>query len=490
MSTELIDTFNEILKKDASVCFIDKRWIKKLGANQWVDTLELHSRLERASKDNTENFFRVNLKQLTIEKLVQGLLGGSEEFAFVDATDHHVLTDKFSKLKPGVVVFYRTHLISPDVLRLLSKFIRHVQKDNSDWKFILYGKADKLTQITKDRLFIEQYYPEESRKTSITKKVLNTDLEPNDSVKPSRVPKVVFASLVITGIGILVYLGLGRTLNSVNNPVINQIEQDNQVESFQLQSVDQSNKSLQEIISDFKLRELEFEEILAGIDSAAEAEVISETDVADNVELINAKSTNEPVRIQRNVPVSLSNEVEQAILDNDLELLKLFDNKPMLSAGRNAASETPLIIAINNDNERIVEWLLQQGVAINSRDKYGRSALFYSAISGNELFLKRLLQANAEVSTGSNLSKTPLMAAVHNNHYESARLLLETKKAQVNAQDHSGWPALFYAVWNSDVKMSKLLIEHGADLRLVDNSGLNIEQIAGAASFDEWQNIR
>ena len=156
MSTNLDDSFDEILTMDGNVFFVDKLWVKSLSDDNWVETLDLHHRLKINSEAREENFFRVDIKDLTCEKFIKHLIGETDlSKAINNTSDYSVFMEAFSRMKPGVVVFYRTHCISSDVLRLFSKLIRYAQKHNLEWKFVFYGKVKKLTHIIKERLFIE-----------------------------------------------------------------------------------------------------------------------------------------------------------------------------------------------------------------------------------------------------------------------------------------------------------------------------------------------
>ena len=83
------------------------------------------------------------------------------------------------------------------------------------------------------------------------------------------------------------------------------------------------------------------------------------------------------------------------------------------------------------------------------------------------------------MNVNSKLAKTPLMAAVNNNHFSTARFLIE-RGSNINAVDHSGWPAVFYAAWNTNIKMLNLLIDNGAQLDVKDDNGVSIKEIAEA----------
>ena len=488
MSKVVDNRFNEILAKDGNVFFVDKLWVKSLSDDGWGETLELHRHLKNVSDEKSKLFFRIDIKGLTNDKFIQYLIDEADLSSAIASSDYSIFLDAFSKLKPGVVVFYRTHLISSEMLRLFSKLIKYVQHHNLEWKFVFYGTSKKLTHIAKDRLFIEHYYPEEHKSTvQVSKRGVN-DKEPSvgRAAEPFNFAKGLLVVFVLAIAGTFIYFSAGRPSNSIESPVtlVDATADVNLATKNGLDGVQdnlESNKTLEEIIRESKLQALKFEETMAGINAAQAFEVNPNRDASKNKPIQTANTQDQKARL-------LPSDVEKAIADSDLAFLQSVNDKEILAYGRDSNGETPLIISVNNENDQIVQWLLQQNVPVDTRDNYGRTALSYSAIKGNDNFIKLLLQAGARVSLGSNLSKTPLIAAVSNNHYGSARLLLVTKKAQVNAQDHSGWSALFYAIWNSNSRMVDLLLEFGADTDLVDTSGLTIDQVAKAAGFTDWNN--
>ena len=481
MLSSLDDTFDEILTKDGAVFFVDQTWVKSLSTDHWSKTLALHSRLKQPSGEHVDKFFTIGLKNLTSEDLVQHFFGGSDS---IESSDYHVVMDAFSELKPGVAVFYKTHLISSDVLRLLSKLIKHVQQHSLGWKFVFYGKTKNLTHIAKDRLFIKHYYPEEY-KHPIGKTIINGNKQPEVTGKRFGFIHGLFVVSAITIAGWLIFTLVEQAPDKINSqPRISDVtvnvnrDKDNAPSKFQ--NSFEPNQTLEQMVKEFRLKALAFEKTMAEINAAQATTAL--VDDNESIKVANIEDN------ENDTSRFLSSELEKAIVANDLAFLESFNDRPMLAYGRNSKGETPLIISVNNGNERVLRWLLQKNIPVDLKDNFGRTALFYSAIKGNEDFVKQLVQANARISLASNLFKTPLMAAVHNNHYESAQLLLVTGKVNINAQDHSGWSALFYAVWNSNSKMASLLLEHGAGVHLVDSSGLNIDEVAIAAGFEEWQN--
>ena len=498
MSKGLDNTFNEILARSGNVFFVDRLWVKSLAEGQWTKTLDLHRSLELASNEQSESFFRIDVKHLTSEKLIRYFLNKSDLSGAADVSDYDVLMEAVSKLKPGVVVFYRTHLISPDTLRLLSKLIGYVQQHNLGWKFVLYGKAKKLTHIAKNRLYIEHYYPEECEHVSqVNSKTVDDDApleEKEQTAKRFDFVKGLLVFLVIVLSAALVYLVGERSPGTLDNqqPVEDAIVDrnlDKKDEQSELQGDIHSSQTLKEMIEESKLQELEFEKAIAELNASIRVEVSAAEDVADSKSVnVAAGRENGKNGIEVKGTQALSTEIEQAISENNLAFLEALADKSVLAYGRNSIGQTALMISVNNGHEQIVRWLLQRNVPVDSKDSYGRTALFYAAIQGNENFVDQLVRAGARVSLSSSLSKTPLMAAVHNNHYGSAQLLLATGKTAINVRDHSGWSALFYAVWNSNARMASLLLDFGASVDLVDNSGLSVDQVAKAAGFDAWRN--
>ena len=145
-----------------------------------------------------------------------------------------------------------------------------------------------------------------------------------------------------------------------------------------------------------------------------------------------------------------------------------------------------------------MELLLDKGVAIDLRNKEGRTALMLSA-SPEKAYpalvkvVRLLLERGAALDYQSHYSKeTALIVSCKIGHSEISKLLIE-KGANVNHLDHAGQYALLYAlkdaveslspiprrlkhsrfkgIYNSMYKVIELLLEKGAKAGVVTGDG-------------------
>ena len=114
---------------------------------------------------------------------------------------------------------------------------------------------------------------------------------------------------------------------------------------------------------------------------------------------------------------------------------------------------------------------LQQGAAIDSRNRLGESALII-VVKNHRVDLARvLLEAAANVNQPALNGVTPLMAAAHGGHLDIARALL-AKGADVNALDRLKKNAITYAAGEGHTAVVALLLENGVDPNAVYNNDL------------------
>ena len=123
--------------------------------------------------------------------------------------------------------------------------------------------------------------------------------------------------------------------------------------------------------------------------------------------------------------------------------------------------------AASGGNGRVVEFLLQTGLDINSRTPEGWTPLFVAARDGQAKVAKWFIYKGADLNVPSDLGATALMMAVTQPfEIEKARLeLLEymlKRGADANLTDKYGHTALYYAQAQGNQEVVKLLEQYGA----------------------------
>ena len=89
---------------------------------------------------------------------------------------------------------------------------------------------------------------------------------------------------------------------------------------------------------------------------------------------------------------------------------------------RNAADESPLMLAALKGELKLCELLIKKGADVN---KTGWAPLHYAATNGQVEVIQLLLDENAYIDAASPNSTTPLMMAAHYGSESALKLLLE-----------------------------------------------------------------
>ena len=90
--------------------------------------------------------------------------------------------------------------------------------------------------------------------------------------------------------------------------------------------------------------------------------------------------------------------------------------------------------AIEGDSEAI-ERLLAKELDVNSRDRYGQTALMLAALNGRDAIVRILLENGADIDVTAKYNLSALMLAVVNRHSGVAKQLVD---AGANTQIRGG----------------------------------------------------
>lgn len=165
---------------------------------------------------------------------------------------------------------------------------------------------------------------------------------------------------------------------------------------------------------------------------------------------------------------------------------------------------TLIISAVRNRRQPIeqrcekIRWLIKHGADVDKRDcgKHYLPALSHSVQNGDfEMFKFLLNECKANPNVGSrnmhdtgkfyqkdkdkkqhkNDGNMPLMIAAWDNKLEYVRELLKDERTSINQQDGNGFTALIKACYWGWLECRDLLLEAGADTRIVDRDGFTAE---------------
>ncbi|WP_193392735.1 ankyrin repeat domain-containing protein, partial [Legionella santicrucis] len=113
---------------------------------------------------------------------------------------------------------------------------------------------------------------------------------------------------------------------------------------------------------------------------------------------------------------------------------------------------TPLIIAVQNKDLAMVNYLLEHGACLETFDGDMKTALFWAAENGDGAIFDVLLKYGANVNIVSYPEEnTPLMVALIKHHFSIAQKIVAQKEVAIKQQNRYGERALHWAADNSEI---------------------------------------
>lgn len=172
-----------------------------------------------------------------------------------------------------------------------------------------------------------------------------------------------------------------------------------------------------------------------------------------------------------------------------------FDPNACTSSGR-YAGWTPLHAAAEWGDCAVISMLLNHGASTRRQTVDGDTPLHIAVQNGHSAACQMLLSAEADPNTGNNEASTPLHVAAEEGHLAIIQLLL-CHGADIHARNTSGSTALHRAAFfdesaarfasselDTQVAVVKLLLAHGADMALRDANGLSVLELAKETNSD------
>jgi len=128
---------------------------------------------------------------------------------------------------------------------------------------------------------------------------------------------------------------------------------------------------------------------------------------------------------------------------------------------------TPLHIAVDQNHQDVVTFLIEKGANVNEKDDSGYEPLH---LINSKAVGVLLIEKGSDINTRNENGQTPLHLAAMWNHKEAAAILIE-KGADLNARDNGGQTPLHEAASQSRKDVTALLLKKGADVNAKDNEG-------------------
>ena len=143
---------------------------------------------------------------------------------------------------------------------------------------------------------------------------------------------------------------------------------------------------------------------------------------------------------------------------------------------------TPMYYAIILNKVEEVEMLLNAGVPANRPCYRASFPLSFAGQSGNLEIVKLLVKFGADVNAGA---EKPLFAAATKGHVEIVRFLLESGADPDAPKPNRSWTALHTALVTSNPEIATILIDAGADVNAVSETGATPLMVAVKWGYTE-----
>jgi ankyrin repeat protein len=189
----------------------------------------------------------------------------------------------------------------------------------------------------------------------------------------------------------------------------------------------------------------------------------------DNTEIQREKEERNTLKLEDLLEVIDFNERDQdkgdalleAVEHENEDQVELLLSKKVNINIRNCYGCSPLILACEKGNERMVRMLVEKGADVNQNDREPSCTYQYPYTQGQRE-ITDLINENGFIRTHS-YGLTPLMLAAIGEHVNIAKILIQQKDINLNQKDICGNNALTYASLKGNLQISELLITAGID---------------------------
>ena len=135
---------------------------------------------------------------------------------------------------------------------------------------------------------------------------------------------------------------------------------------------------------------------------------------------------------------------------------------------KNDEGNTPIISAIFEQEIAVIDFLISQNVFINGE------TLIKSIQVNNKTIIQKIIIAGANVHYVSKEGWNILIHLIINSDYDLFKWFLDKYRLKINHIDKNGLTPIFHSSGLGYVKMTKKLIELGADINHKNNDGLSL----------------
>lgn len=156
--------------------------------------------------------------------------------------------------------------------------------------------------------------------------------------------------------------------------------------------------------------------------------------------------------------------------------INLFKNQGVDLNTKDNANQTVLHLAAETKNEELIQHLLDADVDVNIIDKSKNSPLVLMIDGETSLeIIQQVIDKGSLVAQSLEVNSALFQAFKHNN-FDIANFLLR-KGASIHESSKQGTTCIEAAIENQNIKMTKLALSHGADVRKANMKTLTNESL-------------
>jgi len=145
--------------------------------------------------------------------------------------------------------------------------------------------------------------------------------------------------------------------------------------------------------------------------------------------------------------------------------------------------KTKIFQASLEGNIQVVQDALDNGFDPNTVDENKRTALILAAYNGHTEIVQLLIDQGADVNFTDEIQRTALMYASSGPFVDTVLALLQAGAKPNLTEKEQNWTAVMMAAAEGQLEVLKTLVEHGADLKMVDVDGESSLDFAEAKGY-------
>ena len=190
-----------------------------------------------------------------------------------------------------------------------------------------------------------------------------------------------------------------------------------------------------------------------------------------------------PAAVQgQSEPASVASRLIPAVRAVDVAAVRALLAATVDANVRQPDGATALHWAVHRENVEIADLLIGAGADVDAANDLGVTPLLMACARGHGALVERLLAAGADPNRALASGETALMAAARAGSLGAVNALLDAG-AHVNATETTrGQSALMWAVANRQPAITRVLLEHGADVHARTGTRRRVYNMGGSRS--------